>query len=194
MNFPVTGSAIGLFFTSIQREVSIDPANRRREFHGLTCQITLRTLAAGFFPANARVKALPAAPAIFVIAATVDAFGSEYPLELVRTLGIHDEFVNGAAGEFGNRAIAGMVERQIVFIGLASADVARVRDDAEHRRIRECIDSHAFEPAPAAVAMTEAVLEAVQVGLRLAGREKSPEPLAHGVDIVGMEEFGGVTA
>ena len=125
----------------------------------------MRAREARGLPALAHMKALPAATPVFLFAAAVDALGPQRPFQFVRALRIHDVLVNRAVRQVRYGAIAGVIQGQAVFVGLAAGDVARVRDDSEHRGIGERVDRDTLEPAPAAVPMTEAVFEAIALGL-----------------------------
>ena len=149
-------------------QLAIRATDLRRELHGLAAQITLGAPETLFAQVVTLDKAQPAAAPVFLFAAAVDAFGAEAPFELVHTARIHEVFVHRAFRQIGDGAIARVVQRQAAFVGLAAVDVARVRDDAAHRRIGERVDRDALEPAPAAIAMTEAVFEAIQFRLRVA--------------------------
>ena len=69
-----------------------------------------------------------------------------------------------------------------------------MRDDAEHRGIVERVDRHAFEPEPAAIAMAEAVLETIELGLGSAIGEQAAKTLAHRLRIVRVQELPGIAA
>ena len=85
-----------------------------------------------------------------------------------------------AFGQVRDGAIARVIQQQVAFIRLAAIDVARMRDDAEHRGIGERVHGDALEPAPAAVPVPEAVFESIEFGLvRRLRREDDAEALAH---------------
>ena len=86
------------------------------------------------------------------------------------------------------------LQREDAFVGLAAIDVARMRDDAEHRGVVERVDGHALEPEPAAIAMAKAVFETIELGLGVAIGEQAAKALAHRLDIVRVQELGGVAA
>jgi hypothetical protein len=67
-----------------------------------------------------------------------------------------------------------------------------VRDDAEHRGILERVHGDTLEPAPAAIAVPEAVFEAIELGLVCRRGEDVPEALAHLRRIFGVQEVHGV--
>ena len=99
-----------------------------------------------------------------------------------------------AFGQIGDRAIARVIQRQDALVGLAAIDVARVGDDAEHRGIVERVDRDALEPAPAAVAMAEAVFEAIELGLGARDWRAAAKSFAHRLRIVRVQELGGIAA
>src|SRR6187549_415143 len=179
-----------LHFEPAQR--AVDAADPRGEFHGFAAQVTFgapETLFAKFVTLD---KAHPAAATVFLLAAAINSFDAKAPFELVRTPRIHEVFVHRPFGQIGHGAITRVVERQAALIGLAAADVARVRDDAAHRGIGERIDRHALEPAPAPVAMAKAIFEAIQFRLPVTRAQEPTKSFAHRVGIVGVKELRGV--
>jgi len=175
-------------------DLAVRPADLHQELDGLAGEITLRARDARFFPAFAHMETLPAEAPVLLLVAAVDALGAMHPLELVDSRGVHDVLVHRARGQIGDRAVARVVQQQDAFVCLAPGDVARMRDDAHHGGIAERIDRDALQPAPAAVAMTEAVLEAVQVLRRDLRGHDCAESFAHRVGVIRVQEFGGVAA
>ncbi len=175
-------------------ELAVGPANFHDEFHGLAGEVTLHARDAGFFPSFADVEALPASAPEFFFAAAIDTLGAQRPFELVDAAGVHCVLVHGAGRQIGNRAVARVIQQQDAFVGLAPGDVARMCNDAHHGRIAERVDRDAFQPAPAAITVAEAVLEAVQILGRDLRGEHGAKSLAHGIGIVGVQELGGIAA
>ena len=103
-------------------------------------------------------------------------------------------FVHGAFGQIGHGAITRVIEQQAAFVGFAAIDVARMRDDAAHRRVRQRVDRHALKPQPAAVLVAEAVFKTIELRLRIAGREQADKPLMQRPPVVGMHEVDGIAA
>src|SRR6185503_17936715 len=156
-------------------ELAVATANGDGELDGFARHVTPHAIAARLLPALAHVKALPPPPPVFIVTAAVHAFGADGPHQLVEPGLVQRVFVNRAAGLLGDRAITRVVQRQLVLVRLAAVDVARVGDDAEHGRVGEGIDRDAFQPQPAAVAVPEAILEAVELRLAVRSREKPAE-------------------
>jgi hypothetical protein len=173
-------------------QLAVGAPDLRLEFHRFARRIAVRARQALLLPVVADEKALPAAPPVFFFAAAVHALRTECPLELVPALRIHHVFVHRALRQIRDGAIARVVQREDALVRLAAVDVARVRDDAADGGIREPVHRDALEPAPGAVAVTEAVLEAVEFRLRLCCMQQDAEALAHRLDVVRMQELRGI--
>src|SRR4029453_2883788 len=132
-------------------------ADLDRELDGLTTRVAFGARLALLAPVFAFDKTLPAASAILLVRTTVGAVRAQRPFEFVHALRVHEVLVHGAFGEIRDGAITRVIQGEDALIRLATIDVARVRDDPEHRGIVERVDGDALEPDPAAVPMPEPV-------------------------------------